>query len=201
MALLGIHDSPALLFPGDSAVNSDKRLIAEKVIAKVKQLDPPGRFLEQENGVWTEPSHDKIVLKICQALRERRGQPTDCTNEGSLPGADQPCDPTNNSKKRGDPVACMPNQVPAKKHQSSHRGRAVKRNQSQVGESKIDGVHIGSRISVYWPLDKVFYAGFVGHRKGKFAYVNYDDGENEWLDLTENEFKLHNECSRITSKE
>jgi len=199
LELLVIHNIPALFHLGDSTVNSDKRLIAEKVIGKVKQLDPPGRFLGLENGVWMEQSHEKIVLKTHHVLRERKWQQVDCTSKGSLPSADQQCDPDYISKKPVNLVASISNRVPAKKRQSSHHVRAEKRNLSCVKKSKIAGVQIGSRISVYWPLDKVYYAGFVGQCKGKFAYINYDDGENEWLDLTKNEFNLHDECSSNSS--
>jgi len=46
-------------------------------------------------------------------------------------------------------------------------------------------IPIGSRISVYWSDDEVFYDGRVSEQKknGHHVHVEYDDGDKEWVNL------------------
>lgn len=50
----------------------EKRLIAESIVAEVKDLDPPGRFLarDDKSGFWFVISEDRAREKTSQALRE-----------------------------------------------------------------------------------------------------------------------------------
>ncbi len=50
----------------------EKSMFARMVIQKVKNLNPPGRFLKQDprTGLWYDIGEKKAILKTRQALRE-----------------------------------------------------------------------------------------------------------------------------------
>lgn len=51
---------------------------------------------------------------------------------------------------------------------------------------------LGSRIAVYWPNDEKFYEGSVSNQQingnGYHVYVEYDDGDKEWIDLRNTQY-------------
>ena len=58
---------------------SEKRALAEEIVAHIKSLDPPGRFLKRLGrmqgskglaGPWEEVPHRECIKKTCQALRD-----------------------------------------------------------------------------------------------------------------------------------
>lgn len=58
---------------------SEKRALAEEIVAHIRNLDPPGRFLKRLgrsqssrglHGPWEELSHRECIKKTCQALRD-----------------------------------------------------------------------------------------------------------------------------------
>merc|ERR1719343_1223564 len=51
---------------------AEKSHIAARIVADVRALDPPGRFLRQEGagGTWTEIGDERAFRKAGQALRE-----------------------------------------------------------------------------------------------------------------------------------
>lgn len=59
---------------------AEKRAVAEEIVAHIKSLNPPGRFLRRVNksnrtvrgldGPWEELSKDEQIRKTCQALRD-----------------------------------------------------------------------------------------------------------------------------------
>jgi hypothetical protein len=58
---------------------TEKKAVAEEIIAHIQALDPPGRFLKRPNrskntrgltGPWEELSYREAVKKSCQALRD-----------------------------------------------------------------------------------------------------------------------------------
>lgn len=58
---------------------SEKRALAEEIVAHIRNLDPPGRFLKRVgrsqssrglSGPWEELSHRECIKKACQALRD-----------------------------------------------------------------------------------------------------------------------------------
>lgn len=49
-------------------------------------------------------------------------------------------------------------------------------------------VNTGDRLGVYWDLDKIYYPGTVEAIKGPRAFIIYDDGEREMVDLSRNKF-------------
>ena len=54
-------------------------------------------------------------------------------------------------------------------------------------------VQVGDEISVYWPDDDQYYDATVEQQKGTTSssfYIRYDDGEQEWVDLSTETFQL-----------
>jgi len=53
-------------------------------------------------------------------------------------------------------------------------------------------ISLGSRIAVYWPNDEKFYEGSVSNQQingnGYHVYVEYDDGDKEWIDLRNTQY-------------
>lgn len=49
---------------------SEKLIIARNVIDHIRSLQPPGRFLSEENGAWFEVKKEAALKKTSQALRE-----------------------------------------------------------------------------------------------------------------------------------
>ena len=55
---------------------SEKRAVAEEIIAHIHSLNPPGRFLKRDgrgrglNGPWRILSQGETIKKTCQALRD-----------------------------------------------------------------------------------------------------------------------------------
>lgn len=63
----------------NSYTTSEKRAVAEEIIAHIQSLDPPGRFLRRASGSrstrgldgpWEEMSEREAIKKTCQALRD-----------------------------------------------------------------------------------------------------------------------------------
>ena len=56
------------------ADRSDKRVVANRVIDAMAQLDPPGRFIARSSSStkYVEVNRKKAVEKTCQALREKK---------------------------------------------------------------------------------------------------------------------------------
>lgn len=74
---------------------------------------------------------------------------------------------------------------PRKRTKSSPRKRTKR-------VTQLEDVSVGVRVSVYWTDDEKFFTGTVTkHRSGKKPfYVEYDDGDNEWLDLEQQTFRI-----------
>lgn len=55
-----------------SSTKRQKMSISRSIVEAVRQLDPPGRFLEQDpsTGLWADIGHKKAVEKTSQALRD-----------------------------------------------------------------------------------------------------------------------------------
>ena len=43
---------------------------------------------------------------------------------------------------------------------------------------------IGTRVSVYWDGEDAYYEGEITRERGVKSYIEYDDGDREWIDLT-----------------
>ena len=55
------------------ARKNEKTKMVHRIIDKIKSLDPPGRFLEKDEDLtFVDAPMDRVVLKVSQALRERR---------------------------------------------------------------------------------------------------------------------------------
>mmetsp|Transcript_25460 Transcript_25460/g.73636 ORF Transcript_25460/g.73636 Transcript_25460/m.73636 type:complete len:714 (-) Transcript_25460:91-2232(-) len=60
-------------------------------------------------------------------------------------------------------------------------------------QSRLAQLGIGSRIAVFWPMEKTFFCGTIIDRneRSPLAYtILYDDGEGESIDLSKHEFKI-----------
>jgi hypothetical protein len=53
-------------------------------------------------------------------------------------------------------------------------------------------VEVGSRVAVFWPDDRMYYEGTVTRQRDKKNpfYLEYDDGEKEWIDFREHRVRL-----------
>ena len=49
---------------------------------------------------------------------------------------------------------------------------------------------MGTRVSVFWEMDKEWYKGYIGNVRNEFYLICYDDDETEWLPLAEHKFKI-----------
>ncbi|KAL6556593.1 hypothetical protein OROGR_005881 [Orobanche gracilis] len=51
---------------------------------------------------------------------------------------------------------------------------------------------LNRRIKIFWPLDESWYFGYVTgyHSEAKLHHLKYDDGEEEWVNLEEENFRL-----------
>lgn len=63
----------------NSYSTNEKRAVAEEIVAHIKALDPPGRFLRRPGrsknsrgleGPWEELTQQEVIKKACQALRD-----------------------------------------------------------------------------------------------------------------------------------
>ncbi|KAK3267043.1 hypothetical protein CYMTET_24372 [Cymbomonas tetramitiformis] len=87
-----------------------------------------------------------------------------------------------------------------------HRGAPVSYYAAEVRRSSATSttaskVTVGSKIEVFWKEDDCFYPGVVKefNEDGK-AHVLYDDGDEETLDLSEENFKIINSVSELTDE-
>lgn len=56
----------------DKATFVNKRVLAEEIVGKIYKLNPPGRFLSNDNPdkSWMEMTKDRAVQKACQVMRD-----------------------------------------------------------------------------------------------------------------------------------
>jgi hypothetical protein len=78
--------------------------------------------------------------------------------------------------------------------QPSHKRRGRKR--------PVDLVVVGARVEVFWKEEQQYFAGIVmKQREHKRAfYVEYDDGDREWIDFAAHKFRLIESVTHDTSK-
>lgn len=71
-----------------------------------------------------------------------------------------------------------------------------------TGDKESIGVAIGSRVAVYWSGEQKFYEGTVTNRREakKPFYIEYDDGDKEWIDFSKHVFKLLNKSPPNSDK-
>lgn len=105
------------------------------------------------------------------------------------------------SRPRKEPNRFSPTQFEDSDSDSSSDGgspgaRSTPGKKSDFGEEHAklaSQLQVGMRVSVFWGGDKEYYPGTItrarSYRKKKF-YLEYDDGEAEWIDFHRNKFKL-----------
>lgn len=89
----------------ETYTTSEKRAVAENIIKHIRELDPPGRFLQRDGnckkvrglaGPWEVINHDAVVKKVCQGLRDCNRQ----DRKGYANGVQQPEDVRVSLEKR-----------------------------------------------------------------------------------------------------
>ena len=89
----------------ETYTTSEKRAVAENIIKHIRELDPPGRFLQRDGnckkargltGPWEVINHDAVVKKACQGLRDCNRQ----DRKGYANGVQQPEDVRVSHEKR-----------------------------------------------------------------------------------------------------
>jgi hypothetical protein len=185
---------------------------ASDLINSIRNLDPPGRFLEYnaETKAYDFAPMFRVLNKTLQALRETRwGGPSE-QNESAASEA-VPDKPTSQST----PVCTR----------SRHtKRRTIVRNRGTLEIEKLSGddattlsdsstngpdssawpqsddvydpavaskIKVHCRIAVYWPLDKTHYIGKVLDKQKYDVLVQYEeDNLVEWVDLTRHSFRV-----------
>jgi len=161
--------------------------VANRVIGRVRERDPPGRYLEAVNGDkkarfgYQDAQARRIFEKTCQALREKKWKNTTrdyvetiVSRSYSLPK-----------------VAIKEFQTGGNQTESSDDDEIPETSSgSDTIAKELDKVQRGSSISVYWPLDKVYYKAKVHDRRDGRVLLEYTDGVQEWITLSEHEIKV-----------
>ena len=64
---------------------------------------------------------------------------------------------------------------------------------------KEEGLPVGTLLGIWWDDDQQYYNGIIQKKKGSKDYILYDDGEEEWVDLSKEVYKVlgENENSNI----
>ena len=81
---------------------------------------------------------------------------------------------------------------PENAHARTPRNATVDKEEVVVKPNDNDAVKVGSRVAVYWSGDDEFYDGMVTrhHKKHRNRfYVEYDDGDSEWIDLRRRKYR------------
>jgi hypothetical protein len=59
---------------------------------------------------------------------------------------------------------------------------------------------VGQRIEVYWPDDDAWYAADIVKQRGRQHFLEYDDGDTEWIELSNEKVRLIAEPKTMTQK-
>lgn len=178
--------------------------MANKVIAAVRNRDPPGRFLEplgdgkdaHKEG-YADARDRKVFEKTCQALREKKWKnmtkeslETLLTISGCQPGS-VPI-PTKASGEDDSYADSGSYKSGTASYLSSHQEQFDNNKNHEDHQKQLDSVGAGSSISVYWPLDRTYYGAQVKQRENDRVLVQYnEDGVQEWISLKEHQVKVH----------
>jgi len=183
--------------------------VAKEVIARVHNLDPPGRFLTlRDDGMTYEEVEDiRAFDKTCQALREKKWvkssediaddiraqvqwdekrkkkqQQMTSTNEGGHANAGgESADESESSDGGGE----------GSSDDGSSADGEERGAEEKMKKSGSEDIQPGAKVSVYWPLDGAYYKAVVHERDGGRVRVEYtSDGLMEWLELSDNDVKL-----------
>jgi hypothetical protein len=65
---------------------------------------------------------------------------------------------------------------------------------SDIRNSELTQIKVGTRVAVWWPDDRRYYEGVVSKKQSEASwrpfYLEYDDGEAEWIDFRQHKFKI-----------
>jgi hypothetical protein len=90
------------------------------------------------------------------------------------------------------PVA-VTHETPRKSKEDKEEGIIIDPDSDLATRSAVCSlIEVGSRVAVYWEEDDEFFPGTITDRsfRGKPFYLEYDDGEGEWIDLRKHRFRL-----------
>ena len=92
-------------------------------------------------------------------------------------------------------TARVPQSAPASPCGSNVKATSATNSTSLEGMKQISDhsvVKVGTRLDVYWPLDKAFYSATVTRTRDteKSHFLEYDDGEREWINLRKHEYRI-----------
>ncbi|CAA2997884.1 Hypothetical predicted protein [Olea europaea subsp. europaea] len=77
-----------------------------------------------------------------------------------------------------------------------HKGKRISRKRRhfyEIFSGDVDAYWVlNRRIKVFWPLDETWYYGLVSEydSESKLHHINYDDKDEEWINLQNEKFKL-----------
>jgi hypothetical protein len=174
---------------------NEKRYLAQSVVHRVHAEG--GRFLEPSGDGFIVASGARALEKVCQALREKKWE-----SRKSLLGPEYsgPPVPQKESKPQADKALksskvnlakdSAPKKAPTAATPSWHQPTQSKPLEADAPQSMNEGLEVGSRIEVYWPLDQKYYAAIVKAVHGGYVHLEYElDGVLEWLNLSEHTFR------------
>ncbi|GAX27289.1 hypothetical protein FisN_23Lh144 [Fistulifera solaris] len=72
--------------------------------------------------------------------------------------------------------------------------KVTKDNDSDLRNCELAEIKVGIRVAVWWPDDRRYYEGVVSKKQPEASwrpfYLEYDDGEAEWIDFRQHKFKI-----------
>jgi hypothetical protein len=79
---------------------------------------------------------------------------------------------------------------------SGGRRQSSNTDYSDQGEQKRSR-SVGKELEVFWPLERVWYKGYVQQMRGARSLVRYEDGDEEWLELDQETVKWADEGGKL----
>ena len=177
-----------------------------------------GQFYEKNDTgtAYIRVAKKRCLLKISQALRERdivsvahrKQEHGDASpkKHAIWSGSDSPRFHELHKKTLSFSRSTRsPNLKKDKRYSSSLSDKVSSGSQKQKAKSSSgSGLPVGSRIAVFWPMDKLFYEAVVeswrpyDRTRPETHYIRYTaDGESEWIDLEKHQYRVIGEIVKI----
>jgi len=134
------------------------------------------------------------------AARSNAAKPaaTSCPADGIASRTAAVCTPartTHNDKNKpnSDSKSAKPRLIPASR---KDKGKAQKRKEMLCKKIKVN-----VRVAIYWPNDNEFYPATVKKGAEPKFFLEYDDGESEWIDFREHTFRFIDNDEELNDEE
>ncbi|GAX27397.1 hypothetical protein FisN_23Hh144 [Fistulifera solaris] len=183
----------------------DKRYYYGKVTRHEKGKKKPF-FLEYDDGESEWVDFSKIKFRFEKKKVARRAKVVDestffeCTSKAQLDQSEidtslpQPSARTTrrslNTTEIDEDAALVSDGVPTTRKKS----KLTKENDSGIRDGELAEIKVGTRVAVWWPDDRRYYEGVVSKKQPDASwrpfYLEYDDGEAEWIDFRQHKFKI-----------